>query len=105
MTPIVKICGLSTPATLDAALAAGADMVGFVFFAKSPRFVGLDDGARARRAGARAREDRRAQRRRRRRDAGGDRRERSRPIILQLHGRESPARVAEIGATIRPARR
>ena len=27
----VKICGLSTPATLEAALDAGADMVGFVF--------------------------------------------------------------------------
>ncbi len=34
---IIKICGLSTPATLDAALDAGADMVGFVFFAPSPR--------------------------------------------------------------------
>jgi phosphoribosylanthranilate isomerase len=33
----VKICGLSTPDTLDAAIAAGADHVGFVFFAKSPR--------------------------------------------------------------------
>jgi phosphoribosylanthranilate isomerase len=39
MSLIVKICGLSTEETLDAALAAGADMVGFVFFAKSPRFV------------------------------------------------------------------
>ncbi|MCX7320573.1 MAG: N-(5'-phosphoribosyl)anthranilate isomerase, partial [Hyphomicrobiales bacterium] len=28
----VKICGLSTPETLDASLQAGADMVGFVFF-------------------------------------------------------------------------
>jgi len=41
MDLIVKICGLSTEATLDAALAAGADMVGFVFFPKSPRFVSV----------------------------------------------------------------
>ncbi len=39
MNPIVKICGLSSEETLDAALAAGADMVGFVFFPKSPRYV------------------------------------------------------------------
>ena len=39
MSLIVKICGLSTEETLDAALAAGADMVGFNFFPKSPRFV------------------------------------------------------------------
>lgn len=41
MSLIVKICGLSTPDTLDVALAAGADMVGFVFFPPSPRHVGL----------------------------------------------------------------
>ncbi len=35
----VKICGLSTPETLDAALKGGATHVGFVFFAKSPRNV------------------------------------------------------------------
>ena len=52
MTPLIKICGLSTPAALDAALAAGADMVGFVFFPKSPRNVGL---AAARALGAQAR--------------------------------------------------
>src|SRR5690554_3195712 len=30
-TPFVKICGLSTPESVDAAVAAGADAVGFVF--------------------------------------------------------------------------
>jgi phosphoribosylanthranilate isomerase len=35
----VKICGLSTPETLDAAIAGGASHVGFVFFAKSPRHL------------------------------------------------------------------
>jgi phosphoribosylanthranilate isomerase len=33
----VKICGLTTPETLDAALKGGASHVGLVFFAKSPR--------------------------------------------------------------------
>jgi phosphoribosylanthranilate isomerase len=41
MSLIVKICGLSTEETLDAALAAGADMVGFNFFPKSPRFISV----------------------------------------------------------------
>jgi phosphoribosylanthranilate isomerase len=41
MSLIVKICGLSTEETLDAALGAGADMVGFVFFAPSPRHIDL----------------------------------------------------------------
>lgn len=37
----VKICGLSTSETLDAALDAGADMVGFVSFSRSPRHLEL----------------------------------------------------------------
>ena len=42
MPLLVKICGLSTPDALDAALDAGADMVGFVFFEPSPRNLGLE---------------------------------------------------------------
>ncbi len=41
----VKICGLSTLETLDAALKHGASHVGFVFFAKSPRNVSSDQAA------------------------------------------------------------
>jgi phosphoribosylanthranilate isomerase len=40
-----KICGLSTPATLDAAVLGGASHVGFVFFEASPRNVGLEQAA------------------------------------------------------------
>lgn len=39
MSLIVKICGLSTEETVDAAIAAGADMIGLNFFPKSPRYV------------------------------------------------------------------
>ncbi|SUB03135.1 N-(5'-phosphoribosyl)anthranilate isomerase [Pannonibacter phragmitetus] len=43
---IIKICGLSTPETMEAAVEAGADMVGLVFFPKSPRHVTLSDACR-----------------------------------------------------------
>jgi phosphoribosylanthranilate isomerase len=42
MSLIVKICGLSTRETLDVALDAGADMVGFVFFPPSPRHLSIE---------------------------------------------------------------
>jgi phosphoribosylanthranilate isomerase len=96
MTPTVKICGLSTAATLDAALEAGADMVGFVFFPKSPRHV---DWATARALGRRARGqativalsvDADDETLKRIVDALS-------PDLMQLHGSESPARVKEIG--------
>lgn len=48
MTTLVKICGLSTPETLAAAVQAGADYVGLVHFEKSPRHLNLADAARLR---------------------------------------------------------
>ncbi len=45
MTTRVKICGLSTGETMQAALDAGADMVGLVFYSKSPRNVPLQQAA------------------------------------------------------------
>jgi len=39
---IIKICGIKTPAILDAAIDAGADMVGFMHFPRSPRHLELD---------------------------------------------------------------
>jgi len=41
----VKICGLSTPETVDAAVNAGADLIGLVFFPKSPRNVSVQQAA------------------------------------------------------------
>lgn len=40
-----KICGLSTAATLDAAIAGEASHVGFVFFPPSPRDLSFDQAA------------------------------------------------------------
>src|SRR5208283_2625133 len=95
MTPIVKICGLSTAPTLEAALAAGADMAGFVFFPKSPRHIGYE-AARTLSAQARGRARIVAL------SVDADDETLARiveslaPDILQLHGRESPSRVTEI---------
>ncbi|MCV2868738.1 phosphoribosylanthranilate isomerase [Defluviimonas sp. WL0002] len=41
----VKICGLREPAHVVAAAEAGARYVGFVFFSRSPRHLGLADAA------------------------------------------------------------
>jgi phosphoribosylanthranilate isomerase len=95
MAPTVKICGLATAATLEAALDAGADMVGLVFFAKSPRFVGLDH---AHELAALARD--RAKIVALTVDAEDDLLAAIvrvvGPDMLQLHGRETPQRVAAI---------
>ena len=48
MATLVKICGLSTPETLAAAVQAGADYVGLVHFEKSPRHLSLAEAARLR---------------------------------------------------------
>lgn len=45
-TTAVKICGLTTPETMNAALEAGADYVGLVFFPKSPRNITLEAARR-----------------------------------------------------------
>ena len=45
MTIQTKICGLSTPETLDAALTGGASHIGFVFIAKSKRHVTAEQAA------------------------------------------------------------
>jgi len=95
MSLIVKICGLSTPATLDAALLAGADMVGFVFFPASPRHVDLDS---ARVLGKQAKG--RAVKVALSVDADDALLANSidalQPQLLQLHGSESVARIRDI---------
>lgn len=46
MPVAIKICGITEEVGFDAALAAGADWVGFVFFPPSPRFVTPERAAR-----------------------------------------------------------
>ena len=93
----VKICGISTEATADAVIDAQANMIGFVFFPKSPRHISLE---KARELADRVR--------------GqlqivaltvnmGDEElaemiERVHPDVLQLHGSETPERCAELKA-------
>lgn len=45
----IKICGLSTPETIDAAVEAGASYVGLVHYEPSPRHVSLETAAKLRR--------------------------------------------------------
>lgn len=42
----VKICGLKTPQAIDAAVKAGANTIGFIFFKKSPRYIEPEDAAK-----------------------------------------------------------
>jgi phosphoribosylanthranilate isomerase len=97
MTLLVKICGLSTRETLDTALAAGADMVGFVFFPPSPRHLGLEA---ARELGRQAKG--RAAKVALTVDADDATLENIvetlQPDLLQLHGKETIARVRDIKA-------
>lgn len=93
--PFVKICGLNDDAGVEAAVIGGADMLGLVFFEKSPRHV---SASKAESLALQARElskdimitallvnpnD----------DVIDDVMRSVRPDFLQLHGSESPARV------------
>ncbi|MGD9737788.1 MAG: phosphoribosylanthranilate isomerase [Bauldia sp.] len=97
MTLTVKICGLSEEKTLEAAVAGGADMVGFVFHPASPRNIGV-----AVASGLRDKVGRRAEVVALTVNAGdGDLDEivaRVRPDWLQLHGSESADRIRELKA-------
>src|SRR2546423_14664876 len=101
MTLLIKICGLSTPEALDMTLDAGADLVGFVFFPPSPRHLGFEA---ARVLGERVRD--RAQKVALSVDADDAWLAASiaalKPYLLQLHGREPPARGAGGQHKIRP---
>ncbi|MGH6726576.1 MAG: phosphoribosylanthranilate isomerase [Pseudolabrys sp.] len=95
MSLIVKICGLSTPEAIDVALESGADLVGFVFFAPSPRHLAFDA---ARALGARVKG--RAGKVVLTVDADDAMLaavvEAIKPDMLQLHGKEPPERVTAL---------
>ena len=93
----IKICGLRTPQDVAAAVACGADDIGLVFFDRSPRHLSLDDAAAlaltvplgVRKVALTV-------------DAANDELDallaRVPVDLLQLHGQETPERVAEIRA-------
>ena len=95
MVTRAKICGITTPDALDAAPAGGADYIGLVFFPKSPRHLQIAQAkALANQARGKVRivaltvdaDDATLQ----------EIIDEVAPDILQLHGRESPERVALI---------
>jgi phosphoribosylanthranilate isomerase len=95
MALTVKICGLKTPEALEVALESGADLTGFVFFPPSPRNLGLEAakvlGAQVNgRAGKVALTV----------DANDEVLRAIvsalKPDMLQLHGKETPERVATV---------
>lgn len=96
----IKICGLKTPEAVAAALDAGASHVGFIFFGKSPRNV-----APAEAAALRAAASGRAQAVAVTVDADDALLDEistaMQPDAFQLHGGESPQRVAEVKARYR----
>lgn len=93
----VKICGLRTAQSVDAAVAGGAGYVGFVFFARSPRHLDLGQAADLAQAvppgvckvALTVNAD----------DAALDALLAAVPIdMLQLHGAETPGRVVAVKA-------
>ena len=95
--PAIKICGISTPETLAAVIAARADFVGFNFHPASPRYVsplqaqafGAHAAGRVKRVGLFVDP---------KDDALADAFASGGLDALQLHGGESPARAAELRA-------
>lgn len=95
MTVKVKICGIGTPEALDAALGAGAEWFGLVFYPRSPRNVSLET-ARALVRHARGRIPAVALLVDPTDEQLDEVVSTVAPQWLQLHGSESPGRVAEI---------
>jgi len=91
----IKICGLTTPQALDVALDSGADLVGFVFFPPSPRNLGLEL-ARTLGERVRGRAGKVALTVNANNHTLGDIVDALKPDMLQLHGKETPERVAVV---------
>jgi phosphoribosylanthranilate isomerase len=97
MTLDIKICGLKTEEAVDRAVALGATHIGFIFFAKSPRYIEPADAGRlADRIRGKAKIVAVSV------DAGNDDLDEiidlTRPDMLQLHGKETPERVLTVKA-------
>lgn len=98
MKPLVKICGLKTPEAIKAAIDNGAQYIGFIFFAKSPRHLSIEKAELLRPLVKKPvklvavtvdADD----------ELLSDIVAHVKPDILQLHGHESPERVKELATT------
>lgn len=93
----IKICGLTTPDTLDAAIKARAEYVGFNFYPPSPRYLSPRDAA-----ALSARAEGRTQRVGLFVDASDETIAEflaaARLDAIQLHGAETPERAAQVKA-------
>lgn len=95
MLPLVKICGLSTPETVDAAIRLGATHIGLVHYEPSPRHVDLKTAAELRhRAEGRVKVAlllvNASQ------QLTADALSKVRPDIIQFHGNETPEWLAAV---------
>jgi len=101
MTVSAKICGVSTLEAAESAIAAGAGFLGFIHFSRSPRHLALNEMAGLMRAIRAAKHsvplvsvvvdpDNHTL---------AALRDEVRPDLIQLHGKETPVRVAEVAAT------
>ena len=97
MKPDIKICGLKTAEAIDRALARGATHIGFIFFAKSPRYIEPDIAGKLAES-ARGKAKIVAVVVNPNNDDLDEIISLLRPDILQLHGDESPERVLTIKA-------
>jgi phosphoribosylanthranilate isomerase len=96
-----KICGVSTPEAVAAAVAGGASFVGFNFFPKSPRYIAADIAGRLAQP-ARAKGVKVVAITVDPTDADIERIVAAlAPDLIQLHGTETPARAAQV-ARVRP---
>lgn len=97
MSTRVKICGIRTKEALDAALEAGADLIGLVLYPRSPRNVSLEEAATL---AAHARGSGQAEVVTLLVDPDdalvGAVADAVKPDLIQLHGHETPERVAAV---------
>ncbi|WLT08694.1 phosphoribosylanthranilate isomerase [Bartonella apihabitans] len=98
MKPLIKICGLKTPEAINAAIDNGAHYIGFIFFAKSPRHLSIEEAEQLRPLVKKPvklvavtvdADD----------DLLSNIVAHVKPDILQLHGHESPERVKQLART------
>ena len=98
MKPLIKICGLKTPEAINAAIDNGAHYIGFIFFAKSPRHLSIEEAEQLRPLVKKPvklvavtvdADD----------DLLSNIVAHVKPDILQLHGHESPERVKQLAKT------